>query len=36
LQLCSALFLIFYVWLYIRIIRFKMPKWLVFHSKYFE
>jgi UDP-GlcNAc:undecaprenyl-phosphate GlcNAc-1-phosphate transferase len=29
LQLCILLFLVFYVWFYMKLVRFKMPGWLV-------
>ncbi len=32
LRVCCALFMFFYVWLYQRIVRFRSPRWLVFHG----
>lgn len=32
LQICCSLFVIFYVWLYQRLVRFRAPKWLVLHK----
>jgi hypothetical protein len=29
----SLLFIISYVWLYARIVRFKSPRWLIWHKK---
>lgn len=33
LQICCSLFVIFYVWLYQRLVRFRAPKWLVLHKE---
>lgn len=32
LQMCCLLFIIIYIWLYTRIVRFKAPGWLVMHK----
>jgi len=33
LMLCCPLFIAIYVWLYLRIVRFRCPRWLILHKK---
>lgn len=34
LMICSTLFIGFYLWLYARIVRFRVPKWMLLHRPY--
>jgi len=34
LMMCCLLFIISYIWLYVRIVRFKAPRWMIRHKKH--